>query len=167
MPPKDHSWEMAILPFKSRATSFSAFTPSASLALSSHHSTSLDTMTDDRISKLLEDIRFLDSGRFDLVQALREIIFGLDASISEEVKYGGLLFSAGKPFCGVFSYAKHVSLEFGVGASLPDQFNVLDGKGKFRRHIKLSSLQDITDKHVHEYLVLALKASAAVEGAER
>lgn len=114
-------------------------------------------MTDDRISKLLEDIRFLDSGRFELVQALRDIIFDLDASISEEVKYGGFLFSAGKPFCGVFSYVKHVSLEFGAGASLSDKFKMLEGEGKFRRHIKLLSLQDITDKYIREYLVMALK----------
>lgn len=117
-------------------------------------------MSADRISKLLEDIRHLDTGRFELVQALREVVLGLDSSITEEVKYGGFLFSVEKPFCGVFSYAKHVSLEFSEGASLPDQFNVLEGKGKFRRHIKLSSAHDITGKHVRTYLVSALKASA-------
>ncbi|MDO9599087.1 MAG: DUF1801 domain-containing protein [Azoarcus sp.] len=116
-------------------------------------------MPTDRISRLLEDLRLLDSGRFELVQALREIILGLDASVSEEVKYGGFLFSADKPFCGVFSYAKHVSLEFGAGASLPDTFKVLEGEGKLRRHIKLSSVQDIAAKHVREYLLLALNAS--------
>jgi len=77
-------------------------------------------MPADRISKLLEDIRLLDSERFELVQALRTIILGLAPSIAEEVKYGGFLFSAEKPFCGIFSYAKHVSLEFGEGASLPE-----------------------------------------------
>lgn len=117
-------------------------------------------MANDRISKLLEDIRLLDAVRFELMQALRKIILDLDSSISEEVKYGGLLFSAEKPFCGIFSYAKHVSLEFGEGAALPDKFKALEGEGKFRRHIKLSSAQDITGKHVREYLVLALKVSA-------
>lgn len=117
-------------------------------------------MPADRISKLLEDIRLLDQARFELVQSLREIILGLAPSISEEVKYGGILFSAGQPFCGVFSYAKHVSLEFGAGASLPDKYKVLEGEGKFRRHIKLSSPQDISGKHVREYLALALKASS-------
>lgn len=112
-------------------------------------------MPTERISKLLDDIRLLDAGRFELVQALRGIILDLDPSISEEVKYGGLLFSSGKPFCGVFSYAKHVSLEFGEGASLPDAFKVLEGAGKFRRHIKLLSVEDIRGKHVRDYLVLA------------
>lgn len=116
-------------------------------------------MPTDRISKLLDDIRLLDPARFELVQALRKIILGLDSSISEEVKYGGILFFAEKPFCGIFSYTKHVSLEFGAGASLADKFKVLEGEGKFRRHIKLSSEQEIAEKHVGEYLLLALKAS--------
>lgn len=117
-------------------------------------------MPANRIAKLLEDIRRLDSGRFELVQALRKMILGLDSLISEEVKYGGFLFSAETPFCGVFAYAKHVSLEFGAGAALTDKFKVLEGTGKFRRHIKLSSVQDISEKHVREYLVLALAESA-------
>lgn len=117
-------------------------------------------MPADRISILLEDIRLLDQSRFELVQSLREIILGLAPSISEEVKYGGILFSAGQPFCGVFSYAKHVSLEFVAGASLPDKYRVLEGEGKLRRHIKLLSAQDISGKHVREYLALALKVSS-------
>lgn len=112
-------------------------------------------MPTERISQLLDDIRLLDAGRFELVQALRGVILDLDPSISEEVKYGGLLFSSGKPFCGVFSYTKHVSLEFGEGASLPDAFQVLEGAGRFRRHIKLVSVEDIGGKHVRDYLVLA------------
>ena len=113
----------------------------------------------DRIAKLLEDIHLLDQARYELVQSLREIILGLAPSISEEVKYGGILFSVEQPFCGVFSYAKHVSLEFVVGASLPDEYKMLEGEGKLRRHIKLSSAQDISEKHVREYLLLALKAA--------
>lgn len=117
-------------------------------------------MKPDRIAKFLEDIRLLDQARFELVQSLREAILGLAPSITEEIKYGGILFSAGQPFCGVFSYAKHVSLEFGAGASLPDKHKVLEGEGKLRRHIKLLSAQDISGKHVREYLALALRASS-------
>jgi hypothetical protein len=35
-----------------------------------------------------------------------------------------------------------------------------NGEGKFRRHIKLASVEDITGKHVHDYLDLAFKMSA-------
>ena len=117
-------------------------------------------MSSDRVAKLLEDLRLLDENRFELVQAVRKLVLGLDASIGEEVKYGGILFSSGKAFCGVFSYARHVSLEFGAGASLPDSHGVLEGEGKLRRHIKLATLADITAKHVREYVELARQAAA-------
>lgn len=116
-------------------------------------------MTTDRVEKLLEDIRLLDEERFELVQALRKLVLGLDASVSEEVKYGGILFSANKPFCGIFSYAKHVSLEFSEGASLPDEHKALEGEGKLRRHIKLAAAQDIAAKHLPAYLASAFQAA--------
>jgi len=81
-------------------------------------------MPADRIAKLLEDIRLVSPERFALVQTLREIILDLDASITEEIKYGGFLFSADKSFCGIFSYTKHVSLEFGEGATCVFQTKV-------------------------------------------
>ena len=119
------------------------------------------TTTSERINTLLEDIRLLDQDRYELVQALRQMILGLNASVSEEVKYGGFFFSSsGKPFCGVFSYAKHVSLEFGAGAALMDEFRVLEGGGKYRRHIKLAHIDEISAKHVDDYLFQAIAASA-------
>ncbi|BBB62186.1 hypothetical protein UNDKW_3913 [Undibacterium sp. KW1] len=117
-------------------------------------------MSTERINKLLQDIRMLNEDNYALVQSLREMILKLDEGVSEEVKYGGLLFSAARPFCGVFSYKNHVTLEFGLGASLPDKYKKLEGEGKYRRHIKLTSEQDISDKHVHDYLLLALKAAS-------
>ncbi len=123
-------------------------------------------MTNPRVASLLEDIRRLSEDRFALVQALRQLVLGLDSNISEEVKYGGLLFSAGKPFCGVFAYSKHVSLEFGDGAALPDAHDVLEGAGKLRRHIKLYALDDVDQKHVQHYLALALSAHNGKAGCD-
>lgn len=115
-------------------------------------------MITPRVANFLEDIRPLSEDRFALVQALRRLVLDLNPAVSEEVKYGGLLFSAGKPFCGVFAYTRHVSLEFGDGASLPDVYQVLEGEGKLRRHIKLSTIDDIDRKHVQHYMALALHA---------
>jgi hypothetical protein len=116
-------------------------------------------MTTPRVANLLEDIRRLSEVRFSVVQALRQLVLNLDPGVTEEVKYGGLLFSVGKPFCGVFAYAKHVSLEFGEGASLPDEHHVLEGEGKLRRHIKLSTIDDVSQKYVAHYMALALRAA--------
>ena len=116
-------------------------------------------MTADRIAQFLEDARFLGNERYELVQSLRKEVLSLDKSISEQVKYGGILFAGSKPFCGIFSYTKHVSLEFSKGALLPDKHKLLEGEGRLRRHIKLFSQGDIAAKHVSEYLMLAYKAS--------
>jgi hypothetical protein len=56
-------------------------------------------MTTPRVANLLQDIRRLSEERFALVQALRQLVLNLDLGVSEEVKYAGLLFSAGKPLC--------------------------------------------------------------------
>lgn len=80
-------------------------------------------------------------------------------AISEEVKYGGLLFSSKDSFCGIFSYAHHVTLEFSRGARLPDPHAVLEGSGKIRRHIKLLSPADIEGKHVAKYVEMARQAA--------
>ncbi|QLF94718.1 DUF1801 domain-containing protein [Pseudomonas sp. ABC1] len=118
-------------------------------------------MTDERIETLLEDIRLLDEERFQMAQALRQRILALSPTIREEVKYGGLLFSVDKPFCGIFSYARHLSIEFSAGAALQDEHGLLEGQGKLRRHIKLSSLQDMRDKPVGAYLEQAFRHCAA------
>ena len=45
-------------------------------------------MTNPRVASMPEDIRRLSEDRFSLVQALRQLVLGLDAGVSEEVKYG-------------------------------------------------------------------------------
>lgn len=54
---------------------------------------------------------------------------------------------------------KYVLLEFGTSASLQGEHKVLKGEGKSRHDIKFSA-DNVPEKHVHEYLALALKASS-------
>ena len=115
-------------------------------------------MTTERVQAFLDDIRLLGEDRLALVQALRQAVLALGSDVTEEVKYGGLLFSEGKPLCGVFSYTGHVSLEFGNGAQLDDPHRVLEGQGKLRRHIKLSTVEELPTRHVSHYLAAAYRA---------
>ena len=117
--------------------------------------------TQERVTRWLDDVRHTHPEHHALVQALRALVLGLDAAITEEVKYGGLLFGKAKHFCGVFAYTQHVSLEFGEGAALADAYQVLEGKGKGRRHIKLRSLEDANAKQALHYVKLALAAPTA------
>lgn len=116
-------------------------------------------MTTEKVETLLDDIRHLGEEQHAIVVRVRELVLSAGSDVSEEVKYGGVLFSVHSHFCGVFAYAHHVSLEFSEGARLPDPHQVLEGGGKHRRHIKLRKADDIAEKCVREYVQAAYQAA--------
>jgi len=116
-------------------------------------------MTTKTVQTLLDDIRLLGEEQCSLVESVRSLVKKTIPRVSEEVKYGGIIFSSGVMFSGVFAYKQHVSVEFSHGATIDDTLGHLEGGGKYRRHIKLHSAEDIKAKHLAQYLVLALKAA--------
>lgn len=110
---------------------------------------------------LLQDIRLMGEDRYRLMEAVRQLVHRTIKPVREEVKYGGIVFSSGVMFCGVFAYRSHVSLEFGFGARIDDGPGFLEGSGKYRRHLKLRSMDDIPGKQVASYLASALDAARA------
>lgn len=116
-------------------------------------------MTKKSVQALLEDIRLVSEQNYQLVEAVRALVKSSFESTSEEVKYGGILFSSGVQFGGVFAYKAHVTVEFGNGAKIIDPFGFLEGTGKGRRHVKLMSVSQIKDKKLAQYLSLALHAT--------
>jgi hypothetical protein len=118
-------------------------------------------MTTQSVSDWLAALRRNDELRYHLVEAVRQLALGAGPAVSEQVKYGGILFAGSRGFCGLFSYTNHVTVEFGNGASLPDPHGKLEGKGKGRRHIKLTGIADIEARHLREYIALAYAASEA------
>ena len=112
-------------------------------------------MKNDRVAALLQDLSLVNETNNALVQAVRKLVLGVGKDVTEEVKYGGILFSGSEAFCGVFAYTNHIALEFGDGANLPDAYGFLEGKGKQRRHIKLDTLEEIKTRQVAHYVQLA------------
>ena len=110
---------------------------------------------------LLADIRLISEERHDTVQTVRALVHRIFSPLTEEVKYGGILFTSGVPFGGVFAYKEHVSVEFSCGSDIHDDMGLLEGGGKHRRHLKLHSLEDIEAKRLAHYLPLALAAARA------
>jgi hypothetical protein len=117
-------------------------------------------MATKSVQSLVEDIRLLSETNHEIVQAVRALVKKTFESTAEEVKYGGILFSSGVQFCGVFAYRAHVSVEFGSGAKIADALGHLEGSGKGRRHLKLASVADIKSKRLAEYLALAHQAAS-------
>jgi hypothetical protein len=119
-------------------------------------------MTVRSVSALLDNIHLVSEESYALVQAVRLSVQQGCRSISEVVRYGGIVFASdGLPFGGVFAYKQHVSVEFSCGASIADPFGHLEGSGKGRRHLKLRSIDDINGKHLAAYLTLAVQAAQA------
>lgn len=113
------------------------------------------------VQTLVEDIRLISETNHEIVEVVRTLVKKTFKSTSEEIKYGGILFSSGVQFCGVFAYKEHVSVEFGSGAKIEDEFGFLEGAGKGRRHLKLKSVADVKSKKLAEYLSLAHRAASA------
>jgi len=116
-------------------------------------------MAKQSVQSRLEDIRLHSETNHRIVEAVRALVNKTFESVSEEVKYGGILLSSGVPFGGIFAYSEHVSVEFGSGAKIDDQFGHLEGTGKGRRHVKLRSVADVESKRLAEYLRLAHQAA--------
>ncbi len=116
-------------------------------------------MSDPKVEQMLHDLQLTHSDLHAVVQAVRGTVRTVAPTMSERVMYGGILFSAPEQFCGVFAYSAHVTMEFGRGAELEDIHGMLEGNGKFRRHIKLQTLADIESKHLKDYIAQALRLS--------
>ena len=103
---------------------------------------------DKKVQSFLDEVACFDMEKYEIIQKSREIVFLENKKATERVMYGGIMFSLGKDFGGVFVSKKHVSFEFSQGFSLNDPTRVLEGSGNFRRHLKLQSLKDLTTKNV-------------------
>jgi hypothetical protein len=111
------------------------------------------------VQTLLEDIALLGQTQFEIVQAVRALAMKTFRPLTEEVKYGGILFGSTVQFAGVFAYKAHVSVEFSQGAKIQDADGHLEGGGKGRRHVKLQSVEDLKAKNLKNYLRLAHEAA--------
>lgn len=101
----------------------------------------------------MQDAFFVSEKKGELLVSLRNLVLSIRPDAQEEIKYGGLVFNVdSKLICGIFIRDKHFSLEFSFGVMMSDPDKHLEGKGKFRRHLKIYSLDDIANKNV-EYFV--------------
>ncbi len=111
----------------------------------------------NQVQELIEDIKMVDQEKHKIFMLLRSVVFAINPSIQERVMYGGIMFSLGNDWGGIFVRKNHISFEFVLGVHLKDADGVLEGKGKLRRHIKLSGLRDIEDKKIGNFVKQSLE----------
>ena len=77
------------------------------------------------VKNLLDDWQMSNPALYEIANSVRTKIWQLADTVGEEVKYGGILFAAPEPFCGIFVYKQHVTVEFGHGAKMADPHGLL------------------------------------------
>lgn len=121
----------------------------------------MSEITDKRIQGFFDDLAALKAHQFEIVRACRGLVFELSPDAEERMMYGGIMFCANsEDFGGVFASKNHVSFEFGQGNELDDPNGFLEGKGKFRRHLKLKSVKDIDVLGVKSFVQQAISLVA-------
>lgn len=62
-------------------------------------------------------------------------------------------------FCHLAVYARWVNLGFNRGSLMPDPDRLLEGSGRWVRHIRIESLDDLREPHVGRFLRAAMKTA--------
>lgn len=113
------------------------------------------------VDVLITEIKEKSEAIASLIQLVRALVKKSTPAVTEEVKYGGILFSS-TAFCGAVAYKEHMTVEFSKGARIDDVWGYLEGGGKSRRHIKLFTAKDVRAKELTSYVPLAWEAARSV-----
>ena len=108
------------------------------------------------VEEFFNNLALNDPDTYSIAVSLRKLIKKSAKNPEERVMYGGILYYLDDSFCGIFPYKSHVSLEFGRGNLFEDKDNILEGTGKFRRHIKFNNLKQIKEKQAGFYIQQAI-----------
>ena len=83
----------------------------------------------------------------DVIRALRTFVKRVAPQLQESVKWGNGCWVQGKaPVAYVYSAPDHVQFGFFGGSALKDPKRLLNGEGKFVRHIKVRKRSDIDER---------------------
>ena len=112
----------------------------------------------DKVNRFMDDLQSISPGKLEMIESIRKIFFGGNKELTEDIKYGGLVFNLSNALIGgIFPYKEHISIEFSNGAEFPDPSGLLEGKGKKRRHLKIVEKKDIDAKNVEVFVAEAVK----------
>lgn len=108
---------------------------------------------DEGVRTMIREYRESDPEKYRMMTEMRRLVFDRYPDVGERIMYGGIMFSLGKKdFGGIFPYSEHISFEFGEGHAMDDPDGLLEGGGKYPRHLKIRTLADIGDKNLDFFL---------------
>lgn len=104
------------------------------------------------VKDFLKKLSTISHEQFELVSELRNRTVRMNPNVSERMMYGGIMFSVQGDVGGIFAYKNHVTFEFGKGYLFTDPDHILEGKGKYRRHLKFESLEGLQKSNIDFYI---------------
>jgi hypothetical protein len=82
-----------------------------------------------------------------LIRALRKLVKRVAPQLQESVKWGNGCWVQGKaPVAYVYSAPDHVQFGFFRGATLRDPMRLLNGQGKYVRHVKVRKRSEVDER---------------------
>lgn len=113
--------------------------------------------TNMEVQTFLEATQVMSPDKYDSMIEIREIFHESYPAAEEKIMYGGLTFFLNNElFSGIFISKNHISIEFSNGFQMNDLNNHLEGKGKYRRHLKIYQRVDIQSKDIAYYIKQAV-----------
>jgi hypothetical protein len=92
----------------------------------------------------------------EISKELRRIVMAFSSELKEEIKWGVPTYSLKKNICSIMAHKNHVNFQLMQGAHLKDALE-LEGTGKDMRHMKFSSLGEIKEEKIKNYLKQAVE----------
>ena len=118
----------------------------------------MKTSDPSAVKAFLAELENTEADKHAIVKSLREIVFDHFPKATEKIMYGGIVFFLeDEMITGIFVSKNHVSQEFGRGYLMEDPSKHLEGKGKYRRHLKFRDLEDIERKQTSFYVKQAVE----------
>jgi len=91
-----------------------------------------------------------------IVAMLRELMREMAPYATEEISYGIPMYKGRKIFAFINPTKKDITFGFSHGGEFEDKFNLLRGKGKVSKHVKIKNLQSVNKDALRYYIRQAL-----------
>ncbi|NOQ75961.1 MAG: DUF1801 domain-containing protein [Crocinitomix sp.] len=110
-----------------------------------------------QVQGFIDELLSVDNEKYSTLNSMRDLVFKNYQTVVERIIYGGIMFSVNaEDFGGLFVRKNHISFEFVKGFLMKDPNLFLEGNGKYRRHLKIKSIDDIQNKNVELFLKQAV-----------
>ena len=107
----------------------------------------------NKVEQFILDIELQSVEFAEIVKELRDLFVQHDKQLHQTIKYKGLAFLRDNNLVGgIFTHKGHVSVEFSYGIQFDDPDGYLAGTGQTRRHLKLKTPKDITNRKAEFYI---------------